>query len=68
MHGIEVVGLRFENRCATKCSLIELALLMQSQGLLEPVRGIDLLIFKWHPLDSPLSEPTSATDWHFWQA
>jgi hypothetical protein len=52
MHGVEVVGLRFENRCVTKCSLIELALLMQLEGLLE-ARGIDLLILEWHPLDNP---------------
>jgi hypothetical protein len=46
MHGVEVVELCFENRCATKCRLIELALLMQSQCLLEPLRWIGLLILK----------------------
>ena len=34
MHGVEVGRLRLENRSVTKCSLIELALLMQLEGLL----------------------------------
>ena len=68
MHGVEVVALCFENRCVTKCRLLQLVFLMQSQCLLEPLRWIGLLILMWHPLEAPLSEPHLGTHGHFWQA